>query len=210
MENYRKLKPRLRRFAEAIVEGVKQTDAALLIKPNSRSPKRLGYKLRHDPVISAAIEELEAQAMEEAGITSTRAWTEVARIAFFDHRKLVDEKGEPIPLHKLDEATVAAIAGIDVEEILAGRGEERALVGALKKYRAWNKVDALKMILQAKRELVDRHELTGKDGGPIKSETNAPSLADFYNTVTRIPLEPSPEPASASEPAESTAPDEEI
>ena len=46
----------------------------------------------------------------------------------------------------------------------------------------------------------ERHELTGKDGGPIKSETNAPSLADFYNTVTRIPLEPAAEPAPPSEP----------
>lgn len=34
-----------------------------------------------------------------------------------------------------------------------------------------------------------RTELTGEDGGPIRSETNVPSLADFYKTVTRIPVE---------------------
>ena len=164
MENYRKLKPRLRRFVDLIVQGARNGDAALAVMPDSRAPHKLGWKLRQKPTVAAAIAERDAQAMDNAGITSTRAWVEVARVAFFDHRKLVDDNGAPIPLHQLDADTVAAIAGIDIEELFAGRGEDRALVGTLKKYRAWNKVDALKMILQARKELVDRHELTG---GPI-------------------------------------------
>jgi phage terminase small subunit len=169
MPNYRRLKPRSRRFAEAVVSGLTPTDAAIVVKPTSRSPKRLGYRMRHDPKISAAIEELEANAMESAGITTTRTWLEVRRVAYFDQRKLLDENGAPLPLSKVDDDTVAAIAGIDIEELFSGRGEERVRVGALKKYRAWNKTDALKMILQAKRELVERFEHSGPGGGPLQS-----------------------------------------
>lgn len=169
MENYARLGPRFRRFVELIVEGKPQHEAALAIKPNSRSPRKLGWKWRHTPRISAAIDELESQAMERAGITTTRAWIEVARVAFFDHRKLLDEEGNPLPLHKVDDDTIAAIAGIDMEELFEGRGESREHVGTLKKYRAWSKTDALKMILQAKRELVERHEHSGPNGGPMQS-----------------------------------------
>lgn len=187
MENYRKLGPRLRRFAEGIAEGLSAADAVRRIKPKARCPKQQGWKWRHLPTVSAAIEELETQAMENAGITSTRTWLEVARIAYFDHRKLVDDNGEQIPLHRLDADTVAAIAGIDVEELFSGRGEERAQIGALKKYRAWNKLDALKIILQAKKELVDRHEVTGKDGGAIEiADARERNLALVKSVASRI------------------------
>lgn len=155
MENYLKLPSRLRRFAELLAQGETAADAVRQIRPRAKWPKQQGYKWRHHPRIAAALKELDADAMTAAGISTARAWREVRRIAEFDHRRLSDKDGNPIPLHKLDSDTAAAIAGIDFEELFAGRGEDRFRVGTLKKYRAWNKVDALKMILQAKKEIVD-------------------------------------------------------
>lgn len=137
MKNYRKLKPRFKRFAEAIVEGLTQTDAAKLIKPNARSPKRLGYKLRHTPKIAAAIEELEAMAMEEAGITLPGVLLRMNEIAnrCMQAEQVRDRKGEPIEgAYTFDSA-----------------GANRALEN-LAKYGL---------------RIPERTEITGVDGGPI-------------------------------------------
>ena len=159
MENYRKLKPRLRRFAEAIVEGVKQTDAALLIKPNSRSPKRLGYKLRHDPVISAAIEELEAQAMEDAGVTLSGVLLRMNEIADRCMRAepVRDRKGEPIK----------------GEYTFDSAGANRALEN-LAKYGL---------------RIPERTELTGKDGKPLIPRDQAAAEAAVAIAASQDPLE---------------------
>lgn len=174
MENYFKLGPALRRFVDELAKpdvGPGRDGAVIVrkIRPQCSHPAQQAWRWKRMPVVKAAIEERRAEYLESAGIDGARAWIEIARIAYFDHRKLTDAEGNPIPLHKLDDATVAAIAGIDVEELFVGRGDDRVQIGTLKKYRTWNKVDALKMILEAKRELVQRHELTGLGGGPLQS-----------------------------------------
>lgn len=161
MENYRKLKPRLRRFAEAIASGKRSCDAALIVMPQSKSPKRLGWKLRNIPRVAAAIEELEAQAIEDAGITRVQVLLDAQAIKkrCMQAEQVLDRKGNPTGEYVFDSA---------------GANKANEFLG---KYL---------------RIAPERHEVTGKDGGPIKSETNAPSLADFYNTVTRISLDPQP------------------
>ncbi len=106
MKNYRKLKPRFKRFAEAIVQGKQASEAALLIKPNSRSPKRLGYKLRHTPQIAAAIEELEAHAIEEAGITRVQVLLDAHTIKrrCMQAEEVLDRKGNPTGEYVFDSA----------------------------------------------------------------------------------------------------------
>lgn len=167
MSAYSSLPRRRRKFVDAYLRLGVGRDAYLAVYGQVKQPDACASRLLADAAVAAAVAEREKRAMENAGITRTRAWMEVRRVAFFDHRKLVDENGDPRQLHELDEDTAAAIAGIDIEELFAGRGEDRVQIGVLKKYRAWNKNEALKMILQAYGALLDRHELSGPNGGPI-------------------------------------------
>ena len=97
MQNYRKLKPRLRRFAEAIVAGKKACQAALIVKPDSRAPNKLGWKLPNIPQVAAAIEELEAATIEDAGITSLQILLSVKSVAdrCMQAEPVLDRKGNP-------------------------------------------------------------------------------------------------------------------
>lgn len=72
MKNYRRLPQRLKRFAEAIANGQTKADAARILKPNSKNPRGLGWKISQFPKVAAAIAELQAQAIEDAGITRIR------------------------------------------------------------------------------------------------------------------------------------------
>lgn len=77
------------------------------------------------------------------GLTEERISLEVARLAFFDPRKMFNAKGDPIPISELDDDTAAAIAGLDVLEEYEGSGPERRLVGYVKKYKIADKNSAL-------------------------------------------------------------------
>lgn len=173
---YEKLPARMRRFVDLIVAGRTGVDAAREIGIGGKDPRFRACKLRARPDVKAAIAEREAEAMAEAGISRTRTWTEVRRIALFDHRKLFDPEGNLVPVKDLDDDTAAGIAAIEIEDLYVGQGRERTRVGDLKSFKAWNKNDALKMILQGFGELVDRHQLAGPNGEPLQTGPVAPVI----------------------------------
>lgn len=178
MSAYSKLNARRRKFVDAYLrlgvgtEAYREVYGSHVVRANELASRLLA---RED--VAAAVAERELRAMERAGITRTRTWLEVRRLAFFDHRKLVDEHGDPRQLHELDADTAAAIAGIDLEEIFAGSGEDRRPIGVLKKYRAWNKTEALKMILQAFGALVEKHEISVTDDSELSELDRARRVA---------------------------------
>lgn len=55
-------------------------------------------------------------------LSTERVLRELARAILADPRKLYDDKGRLKPIHSLDEDTAAAIASLDVDEIVTGRG----------------------------------------------------------------------------------------
>jgi phage terminase small subunit len=143
--------------------------------------KRAGYKAKNDNVAAVEsakllrnpkIEEKVKEAMSErekrTNITQDRVLQELARIAFFDARKLFDKEGKPIPINQLDDDTAAALAGLDVMEEYVGSGEDRVFVGYTKKYKVADKNTAITNAMRHLGMLKDKVEHTGKDGGPIE------------------------------------------
>lgn len=70
--------------------------------------------------------------------------------------------GSLLPVAEIPEAVRHWIAGIEVEEIWAGRGDSRAVIGTLKKVRFWDKVRSTELLMRNLKMLIDRHEVTGK------------------------------------------------
>lgn len=94
--------------------------------------------LRHRKVAEevANIEREQAhRAQLRLGLKLERLTMEVARGAFFDPRRLFHEDGSPKALHELDADTASAIAGVDVDEVWAGKGDERRVVGRTYKFK---------------------------------------------------------------------------
>lgn len=89
-----------------------------------------------------------AQVQVETGITLERTLREIARIGFFDPRKMFDAEGNPKRLVDLDDDTAAVIAGLDVVEEWAGSSADRVLVGHIKKWKLADKKGALDMLMK--------------------------------------------------------------
>lgn len=102
-----------------------------------------GSRTTRNPKVAAAIQQHRERAAARMELTAERVMLESARLAFFDPRALFDEQGNPLPVTELDDHTAAAIAGLEVLEQYEGSGDERHLVGHLKKYKIADKNAAL-------------------------------------------------------------------
>lgn len=141
-----------RLFVAAYIGGRNATKAAIVAGYSAKTAKQAGSRLLSDAAIRVAIDEHQAAVVAkvqiDAGITLERTLREIARIAYFDPRKMFDAKGAPLALHELDDDTAAAIAGLDVFEEWAGSGQDRMLVGHVKKWKLADKGAALDKLMK--------------------------------------------------------------
>lgn len=147
------LNPRQRRF---VVEYLKDKNAAAAYRrvygASVPVSETAGPRLFRNDRVRSEIVRLEsvalAQVQRETGITLERTLREVARLAFFDPRKLFTPEGKPLHITELDDDTASAVAGLDVLEQFEGYGEDRRAVGEIKKWKIADKKGALDMLMK--------------------------------------------------------------
>lgn len=157
-------------FINAILDGSTQAEAYSISHPtyNGRNAGVLGYNYAAKPGVRAAInramDERTALAGQHASKNVLRVLDELMRIAFFDPAKLFDNTGRPKPISEIDQDTRAAIVGLSVLDEFEGRGQDRQQIGTVKQYKIADKRKALDTMVRMLGLLVDRTEVTGKDG----------------------------------------------
>lgn len=144
------LLPKQAKFvAEYLISG-NATQAALAAGYSPKTAYKIGAENLKKPQIASLLEakqsEIAARQDERLAameLTQARVQREIARIAFFDPRKMFHADGRPKDVTELDDDTAACIVGLDVLEEWEGTGEDRVLVGHVKKYKIANKNAAL-------------------------------------------------------------------
>lgn len=109
-------------FAAGVAQGLSQAQAYRNAYPSSAKWKnesvwKRASELAAHREVSGRVQELLRKAAANNEVTGERVVREIARIAFFDIRKLVRDDGTPIPIKGLDDDTAAAIAGLDVARV---------------------------------------------------------------------------------------------
>jgi phage terminase small subunit len=85
--------------------------------------------------------------MRRYDITEDRVMREIAAIAFLDIADFYDPKdGRLLQVWEMPADTRRALAGLDVEALFDGKGEDRELTGYLKKFKIGSKLDALEKL----------------------------------------------------------------
>lgn len=162
-------------FADQYLIDLNATRAYLRVNPGVKetTARVEGCRLLANPNVQAYIAEQRERTSKRLEITRDRILLEVARIAFFDPRRLYNPDGTPVEFTTLDDDTVAAIAGLEVLEEFDGSGEDRHLIGHVKKYKIADKKGALDMLMKHK----GLYEQDNKQRGG--------ALADLLSQVTR-------------------------
>jgi phage terminase small subunit len=115
------------------------TNAALAAGYSEKTAYSQGSRLSKNAEVLSMIAVYREKMAKKANLTVERTLQEVARIGYFDPRKLYDDKGNLIPVHLLDDDTAAAIASVERDEI----GTAGNVIGYTTKVKHWDKNSAL-------------------------------------------------------------------
>lgn len=140
------LLPKQAKFvAEYLLSG-NASQAALAAGYSPKTAAATGLENLRKPLIASLLAEKQVEIakrqderLEAMELTNERIAREIARIAFFDPRKMFHADGTPKDVMELDDDTAACIVGLDVLEEWEGSGENRVLRGYVKKYKIANK-----------------------------------------------------------------------
>jgi phage terminase small subunit len=167
-----------RLFVAEYLKDRNGTQAAIRAGYSARSAYSQAERLLRNAEIKAQIEAFVIKAEEKVGLTVERTLREVARLAFFDPRKLLNPDGSPKPINELDDDTAACLAGMEVLEQFEGSGSDRVFVGHVKKYKIADKNAALEKAMKH----LGQYE---RDNAQVLNP-----LADLFKQVMGTPLKP--------------------
>lgn len=108
--------------------------------------------------IAVRLKQLQDELKNKNMVTVERVLAEYAKLGFFDPRNLFHADGKPKDITELDDETAAALAGLDVQEVYEGFGEDRQFVGYVKKYKLSDKKSALDSMARYLGMFVDKVE----------------------------------------------------
>lgn len=154
---YEQLDSQRRKFVDFIVQGYVPTDAVRAISKKWTRPNHKASKWRKEALVRQAIEERQAEAMEDAGITNAQILLSIAAMANVSAKRLVWCEGETLPegaklgqpkkLHELDDVTARCIQSIEYSK----NGEV--------KLRFPDRNAAKRMLGQYKRLFTETHQI---------------------------------------------------
>lgn len=151
------------RFVEEYIVDWNATRAATAAGYSEKTAYRSGSDLLQNPRVQEALAAALKAQQKRTQITADRVLQEVARVAFFDIRKIFNEDGTLKRVHELDDDTAAAIAAVDALEV---GGDGKLMIA--KKVKAVDKGGALdKLMRHFGMYAADKVEHTGKDGAPL-------------------------------------------
>ena len=142
-----KLTIKQEKYAQGLFKGLTQREAyKQAYDAENMTDKSIDEKaceLAANVKVKSRLEELSNELRLRNMVTVERVLTEYAKLGYFDVRNLFNNDGSPIPIQKLDDDTAAALAGLDIQEIYEGTGDNRKFVGYTKKYKLPDKKAAL-------------------------------------------------------------------
>ena len=154
------------RFVAEYVANPNASEAARRAGYSQKTAYSIGQRLLKHVEVKAAIDAGLQQLHSRIELSAERTRQEIARVAYGDIRKLVDDAGNLRPLQDLDDHTAATVASVEVRT--ERDPEDESKVTTVTKVKTWDKMRALDMAGRYHGMFKDRIEHTGKDGGPVE------------------------------------------
>lgn len=159
--------PKQERFVQEYLVDLNATQAAIRAGYSAKTAGVQGFDLLKKPEIQEAVAAAQQERGRRTAITADRVLQELARIAFFDLRRLYREDGSLKAMHELDDDAAAVLASVEVVE-MAGGGKFGGDEGVehvpmyTKKAKIPDKVAALGLAMRHLGMLKDKVEHSGQ------------------------------------------------
>jgi phage terminase small subunit len=159
--------PKIAAFAAEYLKDFNATQAAIRAGYSPNSAKQMGSRLLTRADVKAVLAPKREEAVAERAeavnrmvLSAERTKLEIARIAYFDPRKLFDPTGQPLSITELDDDTAAVVAGLDV---LEERDAEGNVTGHVKKWKIADKNAAL----EKASKIAGLYEIDNRQSRPV-------------------------------------------
>lgn len=163
-----RLSPKQKRFVEEYLTDLNATQAAIRAGYSARSSKQHADVLLSKPHIAAAVAEAKAQRSQRTEVNQDYVLRRMVEIDQMDVLDIMDDTMQLKPVSQWPRVWRQYLSGMDLAEIFEGRGEDRDMVGVLKKIKWPDKTKNLELLGRHLGMFKDRVEHTGKDGAPIQ------------------------------------------
>jgi phage terminase small subunit len=148
---------REQRFVDEYLIDFNGAHAAIRAGYAKSGAKVQASRLLKREAVAAEIRRRRDLLTDRAQVNAEKIIAGLARIAMADIRRLYDAHGNLRPIHELDDETAASIAGVDVEELTAGRKR----IGQVRKVRRWDAVRAWEALARIKGLFKDNLTIGG-------------------------------------------------
>lgn len=156
------LSPRVELFCQEYVVDRNGTQAAIRTGYSPKTAQVQASRLLSNAKVRARINELLEEKSKRTQITSDTVLRELLRIATVDIGEAFDEAGWLKRLSDIPEDVRRAIAGIEVQEIFQGDGDEKHIIGIARKVKLSDKIRALELLGKYLKLFTDKVEHSGK------------------------------------------------
>lgn len=164
------LTPKQQRFVAEYLVDLNATKAAERAGYSAKTARQQGARLLSNAAIADSVARGKRASFERVEVKADDVLRELLRIGLVDLRQAFTAEGALKPIHEMPEDVARALAGVEVEELFEGKGEERAQTGRLRKVKFWDKPRALELLGKHLKLFVDKVEHAGDGGGPIVVE----------------------------------------
>lgn len=175
------LRGKQQRFVEEYLIDLNATQAAIRAGYSEKTAAFIGHENLRKPEIQEAINQARNARSARVQADADYVLRRLVEIDQMDCLDILTETGELKPVSEWPKIWRQFISGFEVSELFAGSGDERSIVGMLKKIKWPDKVKNLELIgrhvtVQAFSDKT-KMEHSGPNGGPIETKTE---VVQFY------------------------------
>jgi phage terminase small subunit len=170
----RRLTPRQDRFVEEYLIDLNATQAAIRAGYSPKTANEQGARLRAKASIRAHIDAALAERSKRTGINEDRVIRELARIALANPLDVVNATNATVKPDASRDDT-AAIQSVRVK-VIPQKGDAPPIVE--REVKLHDKIKALELLGKHLGMFIDRHEVTGKNGGLVEVYSRVRDLPD--------------------------------
>jgi phage terminase small subunit len=154
-----------RLFAHEYLVDRNGTQAAIRAGYSARSAGSMAGDLLKKPEIRSLVDRGLEKLTEKTEVKVERVLLELHRILLADPVQALQDDGALRPLSEWPEDLRRAISSMEIEELFAGRGDDREQIGRLAKVKFWSKTESAQQLLRvlgafAPERVEVKHSLT--------------------------------------------------
>lgn len=188
MEKVKKLPARKELFCHEYIIDLKAGPAAIRAGYSSKTAYSKGPRLLQEPDVLERINILKSDRVKTLGIDANYV---LLRLYEIDQMDVADILREDMSIKNVSEWPAVwrrYLSGFDMAEMFEGKGDDREMVGILKKIKWPDKIKNLELLgkhisVQAFRDNI-KTELTGAESGPIEVVNMSPDqAAELYRKM---------------------------